>query len=122
MGPFEWRGEVDDLHSGERTGLQKRYDVWVEHKVERKRSLQPAQKREQCVTTPQWARTPKSDARPPVPGILQGVGGDRVDVDDEHRAELEFAEESEITGTHATGQLNADACKYERALNSIDED
>lgn len=54
--------------------------------------------------------------------MLQGLVGNHVDVDDAHRAEHEFMEESDNAGTHVSGQFRADARKYERALKSIVED
>lgn len=59
---------------------------------------------------------------PPPLKIFQGVSGDHVDVDEAYRAELDFMEKSENSGTRAGGQFSANARKYERALNSIEED
>lgn len=64
---------------------------------------------------------PSATFHPALPGMIQGVGGDHVDVDDTHCAELEFVEERENCGTRAGGQFTVDACNYKRALSSIYE-
>lgn len=92
---------VYDLHSGKRAGLQKSMLCGRNTKSSANDRCGLHGNARSASRYLSGLRFPSVTLDSPLPGMLQGIGGDHVDVDNVFHAELEFIEESENAGTRA---------------------